>query len=79
MGIGETHGFVKFITEPRYGEILGVHIVGPHATDLIAEAVLAMKNELTIDEVIATIHSHPTLSEVVQEAALDTQGRAIHK
>ncbi|MCL5103557.1 MAG: dihydrolipoyl dehydrogenase [Armatimonadetes bacterium] len=79
MGIGETEGFVKFISEPRYGEILGVHIVGPHATDLIAEAVLAMRNELTIDEVVAAIHPHPTLSEVVQEAAYDTQGRAIHK
>ena len=79
MGLGETEGFVKFIVEPRYGEILGVHMVGPHVTDLIAEAVLAMKNELTIDEVIATIHPHPTLSEVVQEAALDVEGRSIHK
>lgn len=79
MGIGETEGFVKFISEPRYGEILGVHMVGPHVTDMIAEAVLAMRNELTVDEVIATIHPHPTLSEVVQEAAMDTQGRSIHK
>jgi dihydrolipoamide dehydrogenase len=79
MGIGETEGFVKIIIEPKYGQILGVHIVGPHATDLIAEAVLAMRNELTINEVIAAIHSHPTLSEVVQEAAFDAVGRAIHK
>lgn len=79
MGIGEAEGFVKFVTEPRYGQILGVHIVGPHATDLIAEATLAIRNELTVDEVIATIHPHPTLSEVVQEAAYDAQGRAIHK
>lgn len=79
MGIGESEGFIKFITEPKYGEILGVHMVGPHVTDMIAEAVLAMKNELTVDEVVATIHPHPTLSEVTQEAAYDALGRAIHK
>lgn len=79
MGIGETQGFIKIITEPRYGEILGVHMVGPHVTDLIAEAVVAMRNELTVDELVATIHPHPTLSEVTQEAALDAIGRAIHK
>lgn len=79
MGIGESEGFVKFVTEPKYGEILGVHMVGPHVTDMIAEAVLAIKNELTVDEVIATIHPHPTLSEVTQESAYDALGRAIHK
>ncbi|MGC8861606.1 MAG: dihydrolipoyl dehydrogenase [Armatimonadota bacterium] len=79
LAIGEAEGFIKFVTEPRYGQILGVHMVGPHVTDLIAEAVLAMRNELTIDEVIATIHPHPTVSEVVQEAAMDAQGRAVHK
>ena len=79
MGMGETEGFIKFISEPRYGQILGVHMVGPHTTDLITQVVQAMKNELTVDEIIATIHPHPTLSEVVQEAAMDTQGRAIHK
>jgi len=79
MGIGETEGFIKFVTEPKYGEILGVHMVGPHVTDLIAEAVLAMRNELTLDELVATIHPHPTLSEVTQEAAYDALGRAIHK
>ena len=79
MGIGENEGFVKIISEAKYGEILGVHMVGPHVTDMIAEAVLAMRNELTVDEVIAAIHPHPTLSEVVQEAAMDAQGRSIHK
>jgi dihydrolipoamide dehydrogenase len=79
MGIGETEGLIKFITEPKYGEILGVHMVGPHVTDMIAEAVIAIKNELTVDEVVATIHPHPTLSEVTQEAAYDALGRAIHK
>lgn len=79
MGIGEAEGLIKFVVEPRYGAILGVHMVGPHVTDLVAEAVLAVKNELTVDEVIAAIHPHPTLSEVVQEAAMDVEGRAIHK
>jgi len=79
MAIGEAEGMIKFITEPRYGEILGVHMIGPHVTDMIAEAVVAMRNELTVDEVIATIHPHPTLSEVTQEAAYDALGRAIHK
>lgn len=79
MSIGETEGFVKVVSEPRYGQILGVHIVGPHATDMIAEAVLAIRNELTVNEVFSSIHPHPTLSEVVQEAAYDALGRAIHK
>ncbi|MCX6346151.1 MAG: dihydrolipoyl dehydrogenase [Armatimonadetes bacterium] len=79
MGIGETQGFIKIISEPKHGEILGVHIVGPDATDLIIEGVLAIQNELTIDEVVATIHAHPTLNEVFQEAAYDTQARSIHK
>jgi dihydrolipoamide dehydrogenase len=79
MGIGETEGFVKFVSGGRYGQILGVHMVGPHVTDMIAEAALAVKNELSVDEVIATIHPHPTLSEVVQEAAMDTLGQSIHK
>ncbi len=79
MAIGEAEGFVKIITEPHYGEILGVHMVGPHVTDLIAEAVVAMANELTVDELVHSIHPHPTLSEVVQEAAYDALGRAIHK
>ena len=79
MAIGETEGFIKIITEPRYGEILGVHMVGPHVTDMIIEAVVAMRNELTVDELVATIHPHPTLTEVTQEAAYDALGRAIHK
>ena len=79
LGIGEPEGFVKLVTDSRYGEILGVHMVGPHVTDLIAEAVVAMRNELTVSELIASIHPHPTLSEVVQEAAYDALGRALHK
>lgn len=79
MGIGEAEGFIKIITEPKYGEILGVHMVGPHVTDMIIEGVVAMRNELTVDELVATIHPHPTLTEVTQEAAFDALGRAIHK
>jgi dihydrolipoamide dehydrogenase len=79
LGIGERDGFVKIIAEPKYGEILGVHIVGPHATDLISEAVVAMQNEATVDEIIAAIHPHPTLSEPIQEAAMDVLGESIHK
>jgi len=70
---------VKFVVSEKYGEILGCSIVGPHATDLISEIVLAIKNELTIDEIINTIHPHPTLAEVVQEAAMDVKKRSIHK
>jgi dihydrolipoamide dehydrogenase len=79
LAIGESEGFIKFVTDGKYGQILGVHMVGPHVTDLIAQATLAIRNELTIDEVIETIHPHPTLSEVAQEAAMDAKGRAIHK
>jgi len=79
MAIGETDGYVKIITDPGFGEVLGVHILGPHATDMIAEAVLAVANELTVDELMSAIHPHPTLSEVIQEAAYDTRARSIHK
>ncbi len=79
MGLGENEGFVKIISDGKYGRILGVHMVGPHTTDLITEMVLAMRNELTVDEVIATIHPHPTLSEVVQEAAMDVEKKSIHQ
>jgi len=79
LGMGEREGFVKIIAESRYGEILGVHILGPHATDLISEAVVAMRNEATLEEVIAAIHPHPTLSEPIQEAAMDALGESVHK
>ncbi|MDR1827301.1 MAG: dihydrolipoyl dehydrogenase [Methylobacteriaceae bacterium] len=75
---GETSGQVKIIAGKRYGEILGVHILGPGATDLIAEGALAIGCEATLDEIIATIHAHPTLSEAVREAALAAEGRALH-
>jgi dihydrolipoamide dehydrogenase len=75
---GTTEGFVKVLVDPKYGEILGAHIIGPHATELLAELVSARENELTIEEVELPIHAHPTLSEAVGEAALDAMGRAIH-
>ncbi len=75
---GERRGLVKIVTDQKYGQILGVHIVGPQATELIAEAALAMKLDVTPQEIIATIHSHPSLSEAFREAALDVSGETIH-
>lgn len=71
-------GMVKIIAGKQYEEILGVHIIGPRATDLISEGALAIRLEATIDELISTIHSHPTVTETVREAALHMQKRAIH-
>jgi dihydrolipoamide dehydrogenase len=77
-GTGETEGFVKIIREKKYGEILGAHIVGSHASELIHELAVARENEYTVEEVDLAIHAHPTLSEAVAEAALDSMGRVIH-
>ena len=76
--LDETAGMVKIIAEARYKQILGVQILGPHATGLIAEAVLGIKMEATLEEIAATIHAHPTLSEAVLEAALNAEGKTIH-
>ena len=75
---GETEGFVKIIRGAKYGEILGAHIVGAHATELIHELVMARTNEYTVEEVDLAIHAHPTLSEAIAEAALDSMGKMIH-
>ena len=75
---GETEGFVKIIRDAKYGEILGAHIVGAHATELIHELVVARENEFTVEEIELAIHAHPTLAEAVAEAALDSMGRMIH-
>jgi dihydrolipoamide dehydrogenase len=75
---GEGEGFVKIIRGAKYGEILGAHIVGAHATEMIHELVLARTNEYTVEEVDLTIHAHPTLSEAIGEAAMDSLGRMIH-
>jgi dihydrolipoamide dehydrogenase len=75
---GETDGFVKIIRDAKYGEILGAHIVGAHATEIIHELVVARTNEFTVEEVDLAIHAHPTLSEAIAEAALDSLGKMIH-
>ena len=77
VAIGETDGFTKVIIG-RYDEILGAHIIGPDATNLISEYSVAMRSELTADEIIETIHPHPTLSEGLREAMLTVEGRPIH-
>ena len=71
-------GLVKIIAGAEYGEILGMHIIGPRATDLIAEGALAIEGEMTLDEIIDTIHSHPTVTETMREAALNAEKRSIH-
>jgi dihydrolipoamide dehydrogenase len=76
--LGETIGFVKVVGEARYDEILGVHIVGPHATELISEGEAALRGELTAEELIHTIHAHPTLHEAIHEAAEGVHGATIH-
>jgi dihydrolipoamide dehydrogenase len=75
---GETDGFVKIVAEKKYDEILGVHIIGPRATELVAEAVMALRMEVTVEELIRTIHAHPTMSEAVGEASHAAHGAAIH-
>jgi len=75
---GETEGFAKIIRDTKYGEILGAHIVGAHATEMIHEIVVARSNEFTVEEVANAIHAHPTMSEAVMEAALDSLGKMIH-
>ncbi len=75
---GETEGFVKIIRDSKYGEILGAHIIGAHATELLHELAVARENEFTVEEVDLAIHAHPTLSEAIAEACLDSLGRVLH-
>jgi dihydrolipoamide dehydrogenase len=75
---GETEGFVKIVAEKKYDEVLGVHMIGPRATELVAEAGVALRLEATVEELIRTIHAHPTMSEAVGEAAHAVHGAAIH-
>ena len=76
--LGEEEGFVKVVSESKYDELLGVHIIGPHATDIIAEACVAMQLESTSEELGRTMHAHPTISEAVMEAAEGIHGLTIH-
>jgi len=74
----ETDGFVKILRDKKYGEILGAHIVASHASEMIHELVVARENEYTVEEVDLAIHAHPTLSEAIAEACLDSMGRVVH-
>ncbi|HYR28998.1 MAG TPA: FAD-dependent oxidoreductase, partial [Thermoanaerobaculia bacterium] len=76
--IGDASGLVKYVVDAKYDEILGVHIVGPKATELIVEACAALELEATSESIAKTIHAHPTLSEALMEAAEAVQGHAIH-
>jgi len=76
--LGEEEGFVKIVSETKYDELIGVHIIGPHATELIAEACVAMQLESTAEELGRTMHAHPTISESVMEAAEGIHGLTIH-
>jgi dihydrolipoamide dehydrogenase len=78
LGMGERAGFVKIVADAKYGEILGAHMIGPEVTELLPELVLAHNAELTAEEIARSVHAHPTLSEVLMEAAHDVEGQAIH-
>ena len=79
MAIGSTNGFVKIIFDAKYGELLGCHIIGTEATELIAELGIAKALEATWQDLARTVHAHPTLSEAIMEATLDAFGEAIHQ
>ncbi len=76
--LNETFGMVKIISEKRSGRVLGVHMIGPHATDMIGEAVLGMSMKMTVQELARAVHPHPSLSEAVMESALSLCGGATH-
>ena len=76
--MNETGGFIKIIADEKYDEILGIHILGPRATDIIAEGALALRMECTLEEIITTIHAHPTVGEAMKEAVLAANKKAIH-
>src|SRR5213078_5276294 len=78
VALGDTEGFVKVVADKATGEILGVHIVGPEATEIIHEFAVGRTVEATLEEIIHTIHAHPTLSEAALEATLGALGQAIH-
>jgi dihydrolipoamide dehydrogenase len=78
LGLGDYAGFVKIITDEKYGEILGAHMIGPEVSELLPELTLAQRMELTAAEIGRNVHAHPTLSEVLMEAAEGVEGRAIH-
>ena len=77
LGLGESSGFIKIITDAKYGEILGAHLIGPEVSELLPELTLAQQMELTCEELAGNIHTHPTLSEVIMEAAEGVAGQSI--
>ena len=79
MAIGKQEGFVKVVFDKKHDELLGLHMIGPHVTDLIHEGVVALNLEATVESLTMSIHAHPTLSETVLEALEDAHGLAIHK
>jgi dihydrolipoamide dehydrogenase len=78
LGLGEPAGFVKIVADSRYGEILGAHLIGPEVTELLPELTLAQMMELTPEQIARNVHAHPTLSEVIMEAAHAVEGESIH-
>ena len=79
LAVGDSFGFVKIIFDAKYGELLGCHIVGGEATELIAELAVAKALETTWEEIATTVHAHPTLSEAIMESALDAFGQGVHQ
>jgi dihydrolipoamide dehydrogenase len=78
LGMNEGHGFVKILAHEKYGEILGAHMIGAEVTELIAEFTLARELESTPTEIFRAVHPHPTISEIIAEAAMDVEGQPIH-
>ena len=78
LGLGDYAGFVKIVVDEKYGEILGAHMIGPEVTELLPELTLAHMMELTAHEIARNVHAHPTLSEVLMEAAHGAEGSPIH-
>ena len=78
LGLAEGNGFIKLITDAKYGELLGAHLIGPEVSELLPELTLAQRMEMTAEEIAHNIHTHPTLSEVLMEAAESVSGSAIH-
>jgi dihydrolipoamide dehydrogenase len=78
LGLGESNGWIKIISDAKYGELLGAHLIGPEVTELLPELTLAQMMELTPEEIARNVHAHPTLTEVLMEAAHGVEGKAIH-
>ena len=78
LGLGESGGFAKIIVDAKYGEILGAHLIGVEVSELLPELTLAQKYEMTIEEITRNIHAHPTLSEILAEAAHAAIGEPLH-